>query len=28
MGLWFRDIITEGTWRRATSYISQYFLCV
>ena len=26
MGLWFRDIVTEGTWRRATSYISLYFL--
>jgi hypothetical protein len=28
MGLWFRDIVTEGTWRRVTSYISQYFLCM
>jgi len=28
MGLWFRDIVMEGTWRRATSNISQYFLCV
>ena len=28
MGLWFRDIVMEGTRRRATSNISQYFLCV
>jgi len=28
MGLWFRDIVMEGTWRRATSYINLYFLYV
>jgi hypothetical protein len=28
MGLWFRDIVMEGTWRRATFNISLYFLCV
>ena len=32
MGLWFRDIVMEGTClqlrRIATSYIYQYFLCV
>ena len=29
MGLWFRDIVTEGTWlckHRATFYINLYFL--
>lgn len=28
MGLWFRDIVTEGTRRRAMSYINLYFLGV